>query len=507
MNRTSIALLACFATTITYLSLRQTKPSPIHLASSEQSTKEIIPGNNRKHNFENFRMLAEVTHLLEKKHFKSVDFEKFIVEALKSAVPSTDAHSSFFPRDLYKSTIESTSGEFSGIGVSIMNKAPEDESMGVIDVIEGGPSHKAGLKPGDKIVEVAGEAIKGLCSDEVITKLKGKTGTKIKIKVIRQKKPMEFSVTRDIIKDQSTLCYRFEEQNIFYISLKIFAENSYGQLKSLIKKAQDKKSRGIILDLRRNPGGVLDSAVDLASLFVDKGSLIVETKNKSQNVISKYYTNKEPIFNCSTPLFILIDNFTASASEILSGCLKYYSENASKDKKQKQKPMAILVGTETFGKGSVQEVIPLSNGCAMKITTMMYYLPGDSLIQAQGIKPDLVIKPKAIPADEIKWITELYGKETSLRNHITPEESRGKKKPEKKEDKDKKEKEISWEEKHKKAILGDTQIQACVNMITMINLAQIAAPKYVESREQAVSFLKKNYLTDEEEITTLEQIK
>jgi|SaaInlLV_10m_DNA_2_1039722.scaffolds.fasta_scaffold00090_9 carboxyl-terminal processing protease len=451
-----------------------------------------------------FRTLSEVTHLIEKKHFRKVDFSDFIQNALKSALPTTDAHSSFFPQKLYKSTIESTSGEFSGIGVSIINKAPEDESLVVIDVIQGGPSDKAGLKPADKIVEVGGVAVKGLSSDEVITKLKGKTGTTVKIKVIRQKKPLEFTITRNIIKDQSSFCYNFKNQNVPYFSVKIFADNTAKQMEQLIIKAQRENSKGIILDLRRNPGGVLDSVVDTAGLFLDQGSLVVATKDNNQNIVSKYYTYRKPVLKSDLAIFIIIDNFTASAAEILSGCLKHYSETIN----DKRKLMVFLVGTETFGKGSVQEVIPISNGCALKITTMLYYLPNNVSIQAKGIKPDFLVNPKTIPSEEIKWVNELYGKESSMKNFITTEEVAGKERPKevvKKEIAEKKEEELSWTERHKKSISLDTQIQACVNMINMLYIAKQGNPKLVDTRQKALAFLQTNYLTDEQ--TELEEIK
>jgi carboxyl-terminal processing protease len=470
---------------------------------STQSAKEKDE-ERKKEIFQWFRTLSEVTHLIEKKHFRDVDFSDFIQNALQSALPKTDAHSSFFPQKLYKSTLESTSGEFSGIGVSIMNKAPEDESLIVIDVISNGPSDKAGLKSGDKIVEVEGEALKGMSSDEIITKLKGKTGTKLSIKVIRKKKPLEFKITRDIIKDESALCYHFKNQNVSYLSLKIFADNAAQQLGKLILKAQKHKGKGIVLDLRRNPGGVLESAVEMASLFVDKGSLIVSTKDNKQKVVSKYYTHRNPVLDSDLPIFILIDNFTASAAEILSGALKHYSDKISNDARNKRNLMVFLVGTETFGKGSVQEVIPISNGCALKITTMLYYLPDDTSIQAKGISPDFVINPKTIPSEEIKWVTELYGKESSLKNHISVNEVQGK--PEDKEKKKEEEKEeLSWEERHQKAISHDVQIQACVNMINLLDIAKKSNPKMVENRQKALVFLKNNYLTDED--AELEKIK
>ena len=464
------------------------------------------------------RTVSEVVSIVEKKAFRQVDFSDFIQESLKAAVPHVDAHSAFFSQSSYKDTIESTSGEFSGIGVSIISKAPEDDTLTIIEVIQDGPAEKAGLKGGDKIIEVNGDKLRGLATDEVINKMKGKVKTDVKVKIIRDKKPLEFKVVRDIIKDQSSQCYYFKDQNIYYISLKIFAENSAKQISELLKKANEGKCKGIIIDLRRNPGGILDIAVEMAGLFLPKKSLVVTTKDRDKHTVAEYHTKRDPVLKTDVPVFILIDNFTASASEILAGALKYYSEENNTKKNQK-KLMVFLLGTPTFGKGSVQEVIPISNGCALKLTTMLYYLPNQQSIQAIGIKPDFLIKPKIIPSDEIKWINELYGKETSLKHHITVkevDENNGKKasidekssekqennnkeesNKENKKSNDKEDSEKSWEEKHKEAINQDSAIQTSINMISLLNLAKKCEPKKVETRQKAIEFLKQNCLTDE----------
>ena len=474
------------------------------------TTKPSEPIDPEKDIYQWLRTVSEVVSIVEKKAFRQVDFSDFIQESLKAAVPHVDAHSAFFSRSSYKDTIESTSGEFSGIGVSIISKAPEDDTLTIIEVIQGGPAEKAGLKGGDKIIEVNGDKLRGLATDEVINKMKGKVKTDVKVKIIRDKKPLEFKVVRDIIKDQSSQCYYFKDQNIYYISLKIFAENSAKQISELLKKANEGKCKGIIIDLRRNPGGILDTAVEMAGLFLPKKSLVVTTKDRDKHTVAEYHTKRDPVLKTDVPVFILIDNFTASASEILAGALKYYSEQNNTKKNQK-KLMVFLVGTPTFGKGSVQEVIPISNGCALKLTTMLYYLPNQQSIQATGIKPDFLIKPKIIPSDEIKWINELYGKETSLKHHITVkevDENNGKKdiKDEKsmKKEKDssnkesnKEESEKSWEEKHKEAINQDSAIQTSINMISLLNLAKKCEPKKVETHQKAIGFLKQNCLTDE----------
>lgn len=479
---------------------------------------------------------SEVISLIEKKAFRSVEFSNFIQNSLKSAVSHVDAHSSFFSQDNYKAAMETTSGQFSGIGVTIISKTPDDDALMIVDVIRGGPADKAGLKGGDKIVEVDDTKLRGLSSDEIVTKLKGLVGSKVALKIIRKKKPLEFTVTRDIIQDQNALCYFFKNQKVYYLSLKLFTENAATNIAELLEKANQGKCKGIVLDLRRNPGGMLDSAIEMASLFIPKKSLVVVTKDRDRHTVSEYYTSTEPILKTSIPIFILIDNFTASAAEILAGCLRHYSQKVTPLTDAKQAPlMVFLVGNESFGKGSVQEVIPVSNGCALKLTTMLYYLPENKSIQACGITPDFTIKPKLIPVDEIKWVEDLYGKETSLPNHITVKEvtdnnhneavdddkkddkqtddevlgiksnptplkkklSKGKKGDE--------EEEKNWEEKQREELAMDVQVQASVNLINLLSLAKRAHPRIATDRDYALHYLKKHYMTDD--IADVEKIK
>jgi carboxyl-terminal processing protease len=468
------------------------RPQVIQSATQKKEREKII--------FQWFRTISEVIHLLAERHYKNVDIATVIQNGLRGAVASTGPHSAFFPKKSYKAAMESTSGEFSGIGVSIMNKRPEDNFLMITDVIKGGPSDRAGLKTGDKIVEIDRESLRNLSSDEVVGKLRGKIGTKVKLKIIRNKKPLEFTIKREIIKDQSLLCHKLKNQNIYYISLRIFAENTPSQTAKILKKINGKGCKGIILDIRRNPGGVLESAVAMAGLFLPKKSLVVSTKDKYHKVVANYHTKRNPVWNKNIPIFILVDNFTASASEILAGCMRHYSE------KYPNKLSVFIVGTKTFGKGSVQEVIPVSNGCALKITTMLYYIPDDVSIQAEGIAPDFTVKTKISPEKEVRWVKELYGKESSQKNYITAEEAKGLP-PKKKEDKAKKEAaekakkefyEKNWEARYKKAVSEDVQIRACVNMISILDIAKKTNPSSVDTRKKAYAFLSKHYVTDKE---------
>lgn len=499
-------------------------------ASKEPDKKDDKKTQSKDYNPEKdilqwFQTYSEAVATIQKKAFRKVDFQKFIKDSLKLAISNVDAHSAFFDNEEFKSTLETTTGEFSGIGVSIIGKAIDDDALLIIDVVQGGPAHKAGLRRGDKIISVNKEKLKGLSTDEVINKLKGKADTTVNLKIVRAKKPLSFSVKRDLIKDQTAVCYCFKEQRIYYLSLKHFAEVAAKQVKDLLEKANKGKCKGIILDLRSNPGGTLDSAIDMAGLFLPKNSLVCSTKDRNGKTVAEYFTHTDPVLKSDVPIIIMINNFTASASEILAGCLRYHSQKIYESGKSDRKFMVFLVGTTTFGKGSVQELIPIKNGCALKLTTMLYFLPGVTSIQAQGVGPDFEVKSKIVPEEDMKWIKELYGKESSLKNYITEKEVQenlglkpdptkkldDKTKTDNKDDStnqeigddengseqgEKIESEKEWEQKQIKALAEDNQVQSSVNMINMLYMIKNCKKDKKFTRQRALTMLKKNYLVD-----------
>ena len=471
-----------------------------------------------------FQTYSESVALIEDKAFRKVDFSRFIQDSLKSAVSQIDAHSAYFDKKSYKSIMESTKGEFSGIGISIISKSPDDDVLPIVDVIGKGPAEKAGLIPEDKIIEVEGERIKGLSTDEVINKLKGKIGTEVKVKVLRKKKSLKFKIKRDIIKDQTSLCFHFKKQGVYYLSLRTFNEVSSDQVSKILDIANEGKCKGLVLDLRRNPGGTLTSAIEVADLFLEKESTVVMTKDNKGKVLETYKTKNNPTLKNNVPIFILVDNFSASASEILAGALRCHSIN----EKTNNKLMVFLIGTPTFGKGSVQELIPLKNGAALKLTVSLYYLPDDTCIQPEGITPDFIINPKIIPEKEMKWINEFYGKETALKNHITKNEVEGKGEDEGKngkkgksknksfwsrifgsgqsetkkkvsapDDEDDEESKKNWEKQQIDNLVKDPQVQTSVNMICLLDVAKKNSPKLVKTRKKALEFLNKNFASDD----------
>ena len=484
--------------------------APCMLMPKPKPPKLTTHFNERKHEAavqKWLRTTSEVIALLEDRSFRHIDFSNFMQTMLKAGVASIDAHSAFIPN--FEELAESLSGKFPGIGVSVLGKSNEDDHLLVVDVVDGSPAQKSGILGGDKIVEVGGEKLRGLSADEVVGKIKGKVGSTVRIKLIRDKRPLEFSVTREIIKDQSSCCYHFVEQNVYYLALKSFNEVAPKQMKGLVNKANKGDCKGIVLDLRSNPGGILEVAVEIAQLFIPKGSLVSQIKNRKNVVSKEFLTNEDPILTKKVPIMVLINNFTASAAEILAGTLQHYAQKADA-----HLPV-FVIGTQSFGKGSVQEVIPISNGCALKQTTDLYYLANGTTVQANGIKPDIVIKPKAIPEVELKWIDELYGKETSLKHHITPDEIKKREKgkfpgfaheidkvtahhqreaEQKRTDKEKDGKTPIKSREDEIAL--NSQIQAAVNLINLYNLAAQATPKEVETREKTLSFFNRFYLSD-----------
>ncbi len=488
------------------------------LSSNDQDEK--LDPEDERHAW--IKTTADIISMVDDKGFrKEVTFAECMQDALKAYLAKIDAHTCFFTAKGHQSMKDTATGKFSGIGVSITGKSLEDDSLVLVDVVEGGPAEKAGLLQGDKIYEVDGFKLQGLSSDEAIGKIKGKLGTFVKLKIIRGKKPLEFKVKRDVVKDEPSIWYRFQDHDIYYCALKIFNEPAAQQMKSMIKKMEAHPCKGLIIDLRNNPGGILESAIDIAALFVPKGSTIVTTKNNKNLVMNTYKTNTDPIIKKAMPIFIITNNFTASAAEILTGCLTFYAEHSNNRQLQ-----VFSVGTKTHGKGSVQEVIPVGQGCAMKLTTMLYYLPNNISIQAVGIEPDFLVKPKTTPEKELKWIEETYGRETSMKNHITPleikkiegkpitkeDEAAAKKENTKKESVDPEDDadittltSAQREEKRQKDLSQNLQIQTCINMINMLALAHKASPEEVVSRKKAIIFLQKNFQTDNP--TKLELIK
>ncbi len=462
------------------------------------NSKEQIPDFDQGI-FEWSKTIAQVFDQVKRRYYQQVDPQKPIAKALRSFVNHLDRHSEFLDPESYNSIIETTQGEFFGIGIVIDNsKKPEDEHLIIKEVVPEGPADKAGLRANDQILQVDQATLKGLSVNEIIAKIKGKQNTTVHVKILRpgNTEIMSFDIVRDKVKEQNALCYYFKDYNIFYLALNMFTENSIKQLEALLQKCKTQHSKGLILDLRHNSGGLLNAVIDIAGMFLDKDSLVVVTKDREQKPIDRYTTTRTPLAIGDIPIIILIDNFTASAAEILAGCLQVHSEEG---KQTTNKLSVFLVGTKSFGKGSVQEVIPLSNDCALKLTTALYYLPNDTCIQNIGIKPDFEIQPRFAATKDMQWVTDNFGRESALRNTIeNPEKDKDAPAPEKKEK--------TWQEKRQDQIRNDFLVINSIRLIHMYNLANEAHPEKFKVRKNAVEFLRKEFLSDDVTLA-LEEIK
>lgn len=455
------------------------------------------------------RTWAEVLQQVKERHYKIQNPQKGMVKGINEFLNHLDPHSAFLDPETYTKMLESTSGEFYGVGIVIDNtRKTKDKHITVVDIIADGPADKAGIEPGDKIVEVNGEALEGMATEEIIAKIKGERNTNVKLSIMREGYPdmLDFSVKRDKVQDQNTLSFHIKPHDIYYVSLSMFSKSAIDQIKKLLQKAQHHDYRGLIIDLRNNSGGLLDAVVDIASFFLPKGTLVAFTKDKDGTTIEEYHTTLSPIVTQAIPIFILINNYTASAAEILAGCLAMHSEKQVPTHKNRYTLQVFLVGTESYGKGSVQEIIPVSNNSAIKLTTYVYYLPNGETIQGVGIKPDFLVEKEFPPNKQLQWFTKYYGRESSHKNSIKigaqadeKNNKTGKSEPDDDSDKPKR-----WQERAKEMLQKDNQLRATITLINMLSAAQKCCPKEITTRADAINYLKNIYLDNN--AITIEEI-
>ncbi len=467
----------------------------LHISTivNKTTTENVTPEDYFEETiFDWSRTFAQTMDMAHKKHYKIADIKESMIKAIDGFVSTLDAHSGFLDPKTYKDMLEMTSGEFFGIGVMIDNmRKKKDKYLTIVDTIPDGPADKAGILPMDKIVEVNGNILEGMPTEKIIALIKGERNSTVTIKILRENSPdlLSFDVVRDVVKEQHSLSFHIQNHNIFYLSLSMFTDLAVKQIAELLQKSQENHDKGLILDLRNNSGGLLTAAIDIVGLFLKKGSLVAITKDKNNKETERYSTTREPIAHQQLPIFILINNFTASAAEILAGTLKIHSETHNNN-------LVFLVGTRTFGKGSVQEVIPISNDCALKITTHLYFLPNNTTIQGIGIEPDFFVERTVAPTEQVLWFTKHYGREESLENYIKIGENTrlsSEKENNKKEDSvDKK------NSRHKNRALEmlqkDNQLRDCIMLINILHAAQTNVPELVKTRPQALSYLKNIYV-------------
>ncbi len=329
--------------------------------------------------YEELQVFAEVLSQVKKHYVEETKTKDLVQGALRGMLAGLDPHSSFMTTDMFKEMQVETKGEFGGLGIQIGIK---DNRLTVIAPIEDTPAFAAGIQAGDTIIQVDETPTKDLTLMEAVQHMRGPRGTSVDLKVIREgmEEPLVFTITRDIIKIQSVRS-RLLEGNVGYVRLSQFQEASAEDLTKELDKLADKKIQGLILDLRNNPGGLLTAAVGVSEQFLEAGRLVVSIQGR--NGKKDEYRARSNSKHYEYPMIVLVNHGSASASEIVAAAMQDWGK-------------AVVIGTTSFGKGSVQTILPLSDGSGLRLTTAKYYTPKGKSIHKIGVQPDIVIDPKTI---------------------------------------------------------------------------------------------------------------
>src|SRR6266571_2494690 len=331
------------------------------------------------------KLFTEVLDIVQKQYVDEVAPKELIYSAIKGTLRGLDPHSSFLDPESYREMQVETSGSFGGLGIEITLK---DDVLTVVSPIEGTPAYRAGLQTGDRIVKIDGLVTKDMQLPDAVKRMRGKPGTKVTITVVREgwTEPKDFEITREQIRVQSVRSHDLGG-GIAYVKLRQFQEQSPGDLGAALEKASKAGMKALVLDLRNNPGGLLTAAVEVTEEFIDDGKLVVYTEGRVRNQNMRFSAHAKKSYP-TLPMVVLVNQGSASASEIVAGALQDWGR-------------AIVVGTQTFGKGSVQTIIPLSDGSGLRLTTAKYFTPNGRSIHGKGITPDIVVElPKLPPGQE-----------------------------------------------------------------------------------------------------------
>lgn len=327
--------------------------------------------------YEKLKIFSDAIAIVQNNYVEDVDSQEVVYGAIKGMLLTLDPHSSFMTPDMFKEMEVETKGSFGGLGIEI---GVRDGSLTIISPIEDTPAYRVGLEAGDVIVKIEDETTKDMTIMDAVKRLRGEPGTDVTIWVMREgwKEPKSFTITRDIIKIKSVR-WKILEKGYGYIKINQFQARTDNELEKALKEIKEDKGgmKGLILDLRNNPGGLLDQAVKVADTFLDKG-LIVYTDGRREDQKFKY-TASDAGAQLGFPMIVMVNAGSASASEIVAGALQDHER-------------AVVLGNQTFGKGSVQTIIPLEDGSAVRLTTARYFTPKGRSIQAKGITPDIVVQ-------------------------------------------------------------------------------------------------------------------
>lgn len=353
--------------------------------------------------YQSIELFTDVLAIVKKSYVEEVDTKKLVYGAINGMLSSLDPHSSFMPPETYKEMKIDTKGAFGGLGIEITVK---EGILTVISPIEDTPAFKAGIKAGDQILKIDDKYTKDLTITDAVKRMRGVKGTKVTLTIMREgfDKTKEFVLERDIIQVKSVK-YKVLDDGYGYVRISQFQEKTDDDLEKALQALQaDKKVlKGLVLDLRNDPGGLLDQAVRVCEHFVPEGKLIVYTEGREKDSQMRF-TSRKSHKQGEYPIVVLINSGSASASEIVAGCLQDHKR-------------AVIMGTQSFGKGSVQTIIPLSDNSGLRLTTARYYTPSGRSIQAKGITPDIVAERIEIASTGEKR-EGMHIREKDLENHF-----------------------------------------------------------------------------------------
>ena len=326
--------------------------------------------------YEELKTFSEVLTQVQKNYVEETKVKDLVQGAIRGMLSTLDPHSAYMTPDMYKEMQVETKGEFGGVGIQIGVK---ENRLAVIAPIEGTPAYRAGIKSGDFITKVNDETTKDLTLMDAVQKMRGPKGSKVNLTIQRDgtPDPLQFTLVRDTIKIESVKSKVLD--NIGYVRLTQFQESTGRDLSKVLKQFKEQKLQSTILDLRNNPGGLLTAAVEVSEQFLPGGKLVVYTKGRESKKDEWMSKGKDQMDD--SPMIVLVNEGSASASEIVAGALQDYGR-------------AVIVGTTSFGKGSVQTILPLGDGSGLRLTTAKYYTPKGRSIQSTGITPDIVVKPQ-----------------------------------------------------------------------------------------------------------------
>jgi carboxyl-terminal processing protease len=341
-----------------------------------------LSDSEKKKNDELYRQVeifSDTLAIIQREYVDDTKPKDLIYGSLKGMLSSLDPHSQFMDADTYNDLKVDTEGKFGGLGIEITIK---DGLLTVITPIEDTPAWKAGIKANDYIVKINGELTREMVLTDAVKKMRGKPGEIVNLTVLRnsEKKLLDFKITRDIIKIKDIKHALILEDRIGYIRLTEFRENTMQEFNKALGSLSRQKMNALIIDLRNNPGGLLDVAVKVAGKFIPANKIIVYTKGRQKAQNLEFFSESKNAIT-ELPLVVLINEGSASGSEIVAGALQDYKR-------------AIIIGTKSFGKGSVQTVIPLSDGAALRLTTSRYFTPSGKIIHGKGVTPDILVEPQ-----------------------------------------------------------------------------------------------------------------